>query len=144
LRTSSGSEHRGRLVHDDEAGVAGQGRGHAHHLLPGRGQPAQLAAHGDLRVAQARQQVAGDPLGVAGPGEAQPRRLAPEHHVLGHRQAGHEVELLVDHRDPGDVGGVRGGEGDRAAVPEDLTGVGAVRPAQHLDQRGLAGPVLAE
>ena len=46
---------------------------------------------------------------------------------------------------PACVGGLRGGERRPARPsPGDLARVRAVRPGQHLDQRRLAGAVLAE
>ena len=137
-------EHRRRLVHDDQPGVAGQRPGHADDLLARGGQPAQLAARRDLRVPEAAQQRAGGVLGVAGTGETQPRRFVAEHDVLRDAQARDQVELLVDRRDPGGVGGLRGAEHDGLPRPPQLAGVGPVGPGEHLDQRRLAGAVLPQ
>ena len=137
-------EHRGRLVHHDQPRVPGQRAGHAHHLLPGRGEPSELAARGDLRVPQPAQQPAAELLGVPWPDESQPGRLVAEHHVLGDAEPRHQVQFLVDGGDPGLVGGLGRAERGRLAGEADLAGVRAVRPGQHLDQRRLAGPVLTE
>ena len=76
--------------------------------------------------------------------EAEPARLVAEEHVLRHRQVVDQVEFLVDGGDAGLHRGLRVGEADRLAEPLDLPGVGLVRAGEHLDQRGLAGAVLAE
>jgi hypothetical protein len=47
----------------------------------------------------------------------------------------------VDEGDPRGVGGARH---ERRAVEQDLAGIGADDAGQDLDQRRLAGPVLAE
>src|SRR5690606_32218065 len=55
-----------------------------------------------------------------------------------------QVELLVDRGDPGLDR--RGGPGEphRLAAEHDGARVGPMRPGQDLDERGLAGAVLAE
>ena len=94
-------EHRGGLVHDDEPGVAGQRPRHAHDLLTGRRQAADLGRRRDLGVPEAGAAGRRSAPGGLGPaGEAEPRLLVPEVDVLGDRQALDEVELLVDRRDP--------------------------------------------
>ena len=71
-------------------------------------------------------------------------RLAAHEDVLGDRQVGEERGLLVDHRDAGGLGGGGRGEVDvRAAEPEDA-GVALVDAGHDLDQRRLAGAVLAD
>ena len=54
-----------------------------------------------------------------------------------------ERRLLVDHRDAGVAGVVRRVEVDRLAVDAHLPAVAPDDAAQHLDQRRLAGAVLA-
>ena len=63
--------------------------------------------------------------------------------VLGHAQIGEDQRLLVDGGDaePLGVGGVAGRHG--RAVDQDLALVRRVDAGHHLDQRRLAGPVLA-
>ena len=72
------------------------------------------------------------------------RVLVAEEDVLGDGEAVDDVELLVHRRDAEVERGGRAGDGDRLALPEDLALVGAVGARQHLDERGLAGTVLAE
>ena len=70
-------------------------------------------------------------------------RLAAHEDVLRDRQVGEERRLLVDHRDAG-VPGVGGAvEADGLAVEQHVARVGAVHAGEHLDERRLAGAVLA-
>jgi hypothetical protein len=95
-------------------------------------------------VAEAAQQAAGELVGVPWPGEPEPGRFVAEHHVLRDAQPGHQVQLLVDGGDAGLVSGLRRAERRGSAIEGDLAGVRQVGPREHLDQRRLAGPVLAE
>ena len=96
-----GREHRGGLVQDQHLGVVGQRLEDLHPLL-----------HADRQVLDQPVGVDGEavalgegPHGRRGPAAvqdaAQPRLLAPEHHVLGHGEDRHEHEVLVDHADAG-------------------------------------------
>lgn len=64
--------------------------------------------------------------------------------VLGHRQALHQIEFLVDGGDAEAHGGDRGLQGGGFAPPGDRAVVGLVGAGQDLDQGGLPGAVLAE
>ena len=71
-------------------------------------------------------------------------RLAAHEDVLGDRQVGEERRLLVDDRDARGLG-LRGrAEVDRLAVEQQLAAVAAVHAGDDLDQRRLAGAVLAD
>ena len=84
-------------------------------------------------------------LGEAPPADEQPRaRFAADEHVLGDRHVGGEGEFLIDGDDAGALGVVGRGEGDRLAIELDLARIGAVRAGQNLEQRRLAGAVLAQ
>src|SRR6185437_12081839 len=78
------------------------------------------------------------------PDEATALRLVAEEDVVGDAESVDEVELLVDGRDAGLHRLLRAAERDRLAEPLALPGVRGVRTGQDLDERGLAGPVLAE
>ncbi len=64
--------------------------------------------------------------------------------VVGDREVGNERQLLEDADDAGAVGGGGRVEGDLRAVEHDAPGVGPDDAGQNLDQRRLAGAVLAE
>ena len=70
-------------------------------------------------------------------------RLAPEEHVLDDVEVVAEREILVHDLDsePGRV--LRTVDRDRLAVEEDLTGIRGVDAGDALDQRRLAGAVVA-
>ena len=91
----------------------------------------------------AREQLRGPPAHLAPVDPAEPARLAADEDVLRHRQVRAEVDLLVDGADPGLLRLQRAGEAHRLAVQRDRAGVDRVDAGQHLDQRRLAGAVLA-
>ena len=67
-----------------------------------------------------------------------------QEHVLGDGQIGEEARLLVHDCDP-ELAGLRGTvERDRLPVQQDLAGVRLVHTREDLDQRALAGAVLAD
>ena len=74
---------------------------------------------------------------------AEAARLAAEQHVLRDREVGDQVDLLVDRADAGGLRGGRRGELVLLAADEDRAGVDAVDAREGLDQRRLAGAVLA-
>ena len=76
-----------------------------------------------------------------------PKRLgscSPSRTFSATRRGRHDRELLVERHDAGLVRGAHVGEFDVLATAADLTGVGGVQACHHLDERGLAGAVLAE
>ena len=133
----------GRLVHDQQAGVEGDGLGDLDDLLVGDAEAQGLAARVDVDAEP------GEDL----PGLAAHRglveaavgldRLAAHEDVLGDRQVGEERRLLVDHRDAGVLGLGRGPEVDVLATEEERSPVAAVHAGDDLDERRLAGAVLA-
>ncbi len=137
-----GGEHAGRLVEDDDARAAHQDLEDLDPLaLPdrqvadlGRGvdrEPVALGRLGDLRR---------ELLGL----EPDALLVEREGDVLGHRQGGHEPEVLEDHADPevaGDDGIV---DLDLRAVDGDRPLVRGVHAVDDLHQRALARAVLAE
>ncbi len=139
-----GVEHGGRLVHHDDAGIARQRAGHRHDLLAGGREAADLAGRADLGMSEPAEELSCRAVHVAVAGDAAAGLLVPEVDVVGDAQPVDQVELLVDRGDPGRQRGLRVGERDRLAVPQDRPLVDVVRAGQDLDQRGLAGAVLAE
>ena len=139
-----GREHRGRLVEDEELGVAGERLDDLHALLhadrevldDGLGLHVEAEAVGDLGDA-----VAGG-VEVERAGEA--GGLVAEHDVLGDGEDGDEHEVLVDHADAGGHRVTGPGEVLHLAVELDLALVGLVEAVEHVHQGRLAGTVLAE
>ena len=71
-------------------------------------------------------------------------RLDGEDDVLGHGHHGDEHEMLVHHADAAVDRGPRRAQLDRLALDHDLALVRPVQAVEHIHQRRLAGPVLAE
>ena len=138
-------QRRGRLVHDHDRGVEGQGLGDLDHLLVADPQVADPGPRRDRR-AQAVEQPARPGLhrAVVQPAQpAAPRLLAAQEDVVGDRELRDEVQLLVDDPDAGVLGLARPGEPHRPAVQADLAVVVGDRAGQDLHQRALARAVLA-
>ena len=70
-------------------------------------------------------------------------RVVAHDDVLRHAEVGEEGRLLVDDGEPGVAGVVGGVEVDRRAAHEHLAAVAAHDAAEDLDERRLAGAVLA-
>ena len=135
-------EARGGLVEHEHAGVGDHRPADRDELLDGDG--VLGAASSGCRCGARGCQVARG-LGVRRrPVDAAARAgLVTEHDVLADRQVLAEVDLLVDGRD---AGGLRvGGAGRHAGLPADRDGaaVDRVDAGERLDQRRLAGAVLA-
>ena len=118
--------------------------GHAHDLLAGRGEPADLAVGVDLGVAKARQQPAGQVVRLAWLRHARDAAFVPEVDVLRDGEPVDQVELLVDRGDPQSHRALRVSELHPFAAPGDDALVGLVGAGEHLDQGRLAGTVLPE
>ena len=71
-------------------------------------------------------------------------QLAPEVQVRHHVEVVAQREVLVHRLDSGSDGVLRGVDAHRDAVDEDRSAVGGVHAGQHLDQRRLAGTVVAD
>ena len=70
--------------------------------------------------------------------------LAPEVEVRRHVEVGQQREVLVEGLDAERARVVRLAEATRLAVDDDLAGVGMHGAREHLDQRRLAGAVVAD
>ncbi len=138
------AECRGGLVHHEEAGVEGDGLGDLDDLLVGDGEAGGRAAGVDAHPEPGEEALGlGDhrgPVDAATAGQ----RLAAHEDVLGDRQVGEERRLLVDDRDAGLLGVGGRGEVDGLAAQLEDPGVAAVDTGDDLDQRRLAGAVLAD
>ncbi len=112
----------------------------------GRRQPADLAGRRDLGVAEPLQQLADAPVARCERWVNPPRGdLVAEEDVLGDGQARRPGRAPGrSSRCRGCIAAVGVRQRDRLAAPADLALVGLVRAGQHLDQRRLAGAVLAE
>jgi hypothetical protein len=132
----------GGLVHDQNAGVEGEGLGDLDDLLVGDGQAAAWLVGVEVDAEAGDQAGGGSVHGpVVDPAEAA-AGLAAHEDVLGDGQVREERRLLVDHRDAGvpRVGGTVEDHG--LAVDHHPAAVRAVHPREHFDQGRFPGAVL--
>ncbi len=138
-----GAQRRGRLVHDEDAGVHGERAGDLDDLLLAEPQVLDQRHRVDVLL-EFGHQGAGL-TGLLGVVDAGRRAQLPAHEdVVAHAEVGCEAQLLVDDRDAAvpRIGGRR--ERDGAAVELDEAGGRLDDAGQDLHQRRLAGAVLAE
>jgi len=142
-------ERGGGLVEDQELGldaVVPQQR--ARHGYAGLDRRAERR-HGSAQV-QVLEPDDGQLLARAGPRRATANGAPPggearvEVEVVEDRLGLDEAEVLVHEPAAARVRRLGRAERHRTAVDRDLARVRAVEPGQHLDEGGLAGPVLAE
>src|SRR3954470_4106028 len=144
------AERGGRLVHEDDLR-------RPRHRPRDRDALALAAGHGRDRRRGVLQRDAEVLEGVAALGahrllvdEAEPAEqarahdLAAEEHVGAGIELGREREVLVDGLDPQAARVERRVQLDRLALEDDLAGVGLVHAGQRLDQRRLAGAIVAD
>ena len=141
-------ERRGRLVHDEDAGLAGERAGDLDDALLGDGEALDQRVDVDRGEAELVEERAG-PLAhrpVVDHREARPalHRQVGERDVLGDGHVAHHRDFLGEETDAGSDGGARIGEDDLGAVDAHRAGVAGVDAGQDLDQRRLAGAVRAE
>ncbi len=134
-----------RLVEDQNARVLRERFGDLHDLPFGQRQVPQLAIGPDCREPVAFEQcerIGAHALAVGGADKGQ--RLMPEPDVLLDRQIGDERKLLEYGRDAQRLRGIRIVRAKVLAVDVNRSRVVAQRAGQDLDERALAGAVLAE
>ena len=132
-------EDRGRLVHDEEAGLLEEA---AHDL--------DALAFADREVRDERGRLQGQAVLRRDPRDALAERseVEPSWHrerdVLHHREGFEEGEVLEHHADPESPGRRGVCDRHRLAAPAKLSGGGLEGAVDDLDQGRLPGPVLAE
>ena len=114
------------------------------HLAPRQRQVLHERERMDVVGAGARQRLLGhSPLRAPVDQPEAARRIA-DRDVVGDRQVRDQRQLLEDAGDAGGIGGRRRGERDRRAIEQHPAFVGRDDARHDLDQRRLAGAVLAE
>ena len=133
------------LVENEDAGLLRQPLGDLDDLAFGKAESAQFLAGIERRKAIAREERLGPAAHLAPVDGAQKRaRLPPEPDVALDRQVGNGRKLLEDRDDTAGAGGVGIGGAVVLAIQSDPPLVLAEDPGQDLDERALAGAVLAE
>ena len=139
-----GRQDRGRLVEDEDLGVAVERLEDLDALLPADRQGADLDVGVDLE-AEPSSELHDPAIGLVPVEEDRVgHRLFAEDDVLGDGQDRDQHEVLVDHADPAGDGVRRAGQGDLFAVEQDRPLIGLGQPVEDVHERGLAGAVLAE
>ena len=130
-------EHRGRLVEDQDVGLAEERLQQLDPLLLADREVLDLGVGVDAEPVLLAELADAATGGV----EVEHRpaaQLVAEHDVLGDREHRDQLEVLVHHPDAGGDRIRRAAELHRLAVDADLAGVGLVEPEDHVHQRGLA------
>ncbi|CCE05180.1 hypothetical protein BRAS3843_1310047 [Bradyrhizobium sp. STM 3843] len=138
-----GGQGRGRLVHDQNAGIERQRLGDLDELLladaqagnPGFGRN----GHAKPRKQAFRRTNQAAPVDQ----HTTDQRLAAKEDILRHAQLGDEIELLVDNGHAGVFGITHVAERHRAARDPDVAVVARVHAGEDLHQGALSGSVLA-
>ena len=137
-------QRRGRLVEDQQFGLAQHA---ARQRQQGALRRRQLGDQAGQRQFEAERGATGfGRFAHAAPRDQRPaaRERHADEEVVERRQRRDQLRLLVDHRDAPPRRLLRRREADRLAVPAQAAVVGRVDAGQHIDQRRLAGAVLAD
>jgi len=135
-------ERGGGLVHDEHLGIERERLGDLDHLALRDRERAQGRVRIDVDM-KARQDAPCVGAQSRAVDEAAHARFACEVDVLGHGEVRHEVELLMDHRDPGGLGLASGREARGATLVRHATAVGLKLTADHFHQGRFARAILA-
>ena len=134
-------EDRGRLIHDQQPRVDGQGPRDRDDLLRGRPQRPHLRPRGDRLMAEPRQQRARHAAHLVEVEQRPATRLVGQEDALRDRQVLDQIELLIDRRDPAfeRLGRVA----DRQGSPMNRISplVGSCTPEMHLISVDLPAPL---
>jgi hypothetical protein len=144
------AERGGRLVHDQHLAAPDHRAGDGHRLpLAAREGPDLGVGRGQVD-AELLELVGGAPAHLRPVDEAQPAKrsalvqLAPQEDVLASVERRGQRQVLVDGLDAGLVRLVRGGQAKLLALQLDPAGVRPHHARERLDERRLAGAVVAE
>ena len=137
-----GVEAGGRLVEHQNPRVLFERASDGDQLLNRDRVRAERALRVDVDT-EPREPLARDGARRAPGNQAEPARLAAKREVLGHRHGRDQIDFLVDRADAHRARLAGRADIDGAAVDADFAGVAADRAGHDLDQRRLAGAVLA-
>src|SRR5450759_1341155 len=136
-------ERRRGLVHDQDVRAERERLRDLDHLLLRHGEPGHACRRVEVQV-ELLEQLGGLAVERLVVQHEAAARLPADEDVLGHGQVAHEVQLLVDDRDPQVLRGPGREDLDLGAPHLDRPGVALVDPGQDLHQRGLPRAVLAD
>ena len=133
----------GRLVEDQHACRQVHGARDGSNVLDRDRIVAERCRYIDMQI-KLRQQRGSATAHLGVTDQTKTGRLPSEIEVLRHRQVRQQIDLLIDRGDPGIERGPRRPCHDFGAAKPDNSGIALEHAGHHLDQRGLAGAVLAE
>ena len=131
------------FVEDQETDFGQERLGDFHHLLVGARQLGNLVIGPQVEIEFAQDGASTRPHGGAVE-EAAGGDFAAEKEVFLDSQFRHQAEFLENRADPDDARAMRGEIGDLFALIFEGAGIGRVGAGDDVDQRRLAGAVLAE
>ena len=135
-------EARGRLVEHEDPRVLLERARDRHQLLNGDRIRAERTFDVDIDI-EPLQPFLGSLARPAPGDQAKPARLPAEGQVFRHRHRRYEIDFLIDRSDAERTRLPRSADLDRVAVEANLAPVPAQGAGHDLDQRRLAGAVLA-
>lgn len=141
----AGGEGGGGFVEDQDPGPAVEGAGDFDQLAFAGREAVEGGGRGEVEADAIEEGASAVPESAAvDEREAGEEGQGGQGEVLGDRQVGEEIELLMDEGDarPPGVGGGSGGM--RVAVDEHAAGVGAEVAAEQIQERGLSRAVFAD
>jgi hypothetical protein len=138
----AGRQHGRRLVQDHHPALEVELLQDLHLLLLAGGQRAHRGVQRDLEGHPL--QEGGQALLLLAPVDEQRQVRAGQHQVLGHGHVRHQGEVLVDHADAQPLRLARVADLGLLVTHQDPPLVGLVVAHHALDQRALAGAVLAQ
>ena len=136
-------EARGRLVEDQHPRRQVDGARDRGDVLDRDRIAAEGCGDVDMQV-ELRQQRGGATAHLGVTDQTKTGRLPSEIEVLCHRQVRQQIDFLIDGGDAGIERRPRRPRHDLGAVKPNDSGVALEHAGHNLDQRGLAGAVLAE
>ncbi len=136
-------ERGGRLVHNHQLTFERDRPRDRGHLLRCDVETQQRLRHVD-RDAQARKQLGRLRMHAAPIDQPPAARLPPHEDVLGDRAKGNEVDFLINRANAGGLRLLRRVEVDIAPSEADSPTITTIGAGEDLDQRRLAGAVLAD
>ncbi len=139
-----GGERGGRLVEDQQPGMAGQRLGDLHHLAARQRQACDRRRRVDVLRTGPRQRFGGDAALGAAVDESPFARRVDDADIVGDAQMRHQRQFLEDRGDAGGGGIARMREPRLAAVEDHLPLIRLNNPGEDLDQRRLSRAVLTE
>ena len=138
-----GRQNAGRLVEDQDVGLAVERLEDLDALLEAHGEVAHHRVRIDLELVILRKpRQFGARLGQRRPEQGAVLRAQDD--VLENGEGLHQHEVLMHHADSGGDGRLAVGDLDGPAIDADLAGIGVVEPVEDGHQRGFSRAVLAD